>query len=66
MNNFNEPNSKEEQQEFNKDFLIKFTVFMFFYRAYIMHIDKKGTIINCAEDFLANKKFEDLIVDELD
>ncbi len=56
MNNFNEPNDsslkKQEQDDFNKLFLIKLVVFMFFYRFYSMYIDQKGTLIGYIDDFL--------------
>jgi hypothetical protein len=63
MNDFNEPivgvtenfskQSKEhtnEQDNFNKRFLMKLMLFMFLYRFYSMHIDKKGTLIGYVDE----------------
>ena len=59
MSDSNEQNelwkSKEEQHEFNKKFLIKLMIFMFFYRFYIIHIDPKETLINYTEKFLIDR-----------
>lgn len=78
MSDFNESNSseeqlelKEQQHEFNKKFLLKLMVFMFFYRFYIMHVDPKGSLINTIDEFLTEQKIEqtskpEIIIDELD
>jgi hypothetical protein len=93
MNDFNELNldesqnkiadtyvSKEEQDKFNKKFLVKLMLFMFFYRFYIMHIDQKGAMVDFAENCfndLSNalskqeqereqEREEELIIDEVD
>jgi len=47
MNDFN-----EHKDDFNKRFLIKLVIFMFFYRFYAMHIDKKGLLLKYADEFL--------------
>lgn len=79
MNNFNEPNefTQEEQNEFNKKFLIKFMIFMFFYRFYIMHIDQKDIVVNAIEnrfneltkEWSEEERFEEseeIMIDDLD
>lgn len=73
MNNFNElKDPKEEQNEFNKKFLIKLTIFMFLYRFYIMHIDQKGVMVDFAENCIndlssaVSKRDQELIELELD
>jgi hypothetical protein len=68
MNNFNEPkiSDKEQQDQFNKRFLIKLMLFMFLYRFYIMNIDQKGILIDCAEECLDifDKKQKEVIQKE--
>ena len=76
MNDFNELNSlksaKEKQDEFNKRFLIKFMIFMFYYRIYIMYIDPQGLLVNSIDEFFfqkdkeIDKELEILSLDKLD
>lgn len=65
--------SESNEHKFNKKFLVKLTVFIFFYRFYIMHLDQQGTMIKWMDDVLDSipdeytkiKKIEE-IVEELD
>jgi hypothetical protein len=68
--------SKEEQDEFNKKFLTRLIIFMFFYRFYSMHIDQEGVLVNCVEKCFneiseINEQYpiledHEIIVDDLD
>ncbi len=74
MNDFNELNDvdKKEQDDFNKRFLVKFMIFMFFYRFYTMHIDQKGILIGCVDEFVKlldqspSNSEDNFPIDELD
>ncbi len=72
MNNFNEhiEVKNQSQYQFNKKFLIKLIVFIFFYRFYAMHIDKKNLLINYIDDCIATEEVqsivEPIVIDELD
>jgi membrane protein insertase Oxa1/YidC/SpoIIIJ len=63
---------KLNQEEFNKRFLVKLMIFMFFYRFYSMHIDPQGKLINWIDEFITeypepeHRSPSPIIIDDLD
>ena len=65
--------NKEDQDQFNKKFLVRVVILISIYRFYIMHIDKQGKLINYIDEVLGNEGSEveeieprSIIMDELD
>ena len=47
---------KLNQEEFNKRFLVKLMLFMFFYRFYSMHVDPQGKLVNWIDEFITESQ----------
>jgi hypothetical protein len=71
MSDFNESNKPLNRMErdnspvnYNREILLSFMIFMFFYRFYDMHIDPNGIVIGAIENTFFRPRLE--LEDQLD